>query len=225
MSKAKVTELYAMKGFPMFRPVGCCLIAFLLISFHNSAQPALKESFRKLSCPEKRWVIFHPFIARKSYRLTQAARAAAKEMLADSLLDKDENGGQIDAFRHAYWMALLSQNICWRKARRLGIAHEKGNYRQFKKGVTEEGMLPDSVAGVMDLYNNQRGIEIGKNKIKVTVEELRTQVRDSILAGKMLVIKKNGTGDPLNCNGDKIDLQQYRQVWGIPKCLVPSSTK
>src|SRR6185295_19637862 len=64
---------------------------------HAFATEKPSKAFHHLSCPEKRWVIFHPFIAKKAYRLTQQAKAVAKEMAKDSLLDGDENGGQVDA--------------------------------------------------------------------------------------------------------------------------------
>ena len=92
------------------------------------------KSFRTLSGPEKYWIITHPFIAKKVWKITSHTLAITKEVINDSLLDGDEAGGQVDAFRHAFWIASLSQKICWRKALSLGKAHEKGNYRSFKKG-------------------------------------------------------------------------------------------
>src|SRR5437868_602487 len=106
----------------LFKLIFAILIFFCLQQ--SEAQVNYKTEFRKLSCPEKRWVFFHLFIAKKAFKLTQQARATSKEMAKNPLTDGDENGGQVDAFRHAYWMALLSQNICWRKARGLGKAHE-----------------------------------------------------------------------------------------------------
>jgi hypothetical protein len=209
-----------------FRVTFILHIFWFLCSYQGSnAQDNSRQEFHKLSCPEKRWVIFHLFIAKKTFRLTQQARAVAKKVAQDPLLDGDENGGQVDAFRHAYWMALLSQHICWRKARRLGIAHEKGNYREFKKHQLEEGALPDSAAGAMDLFNNNVGIEIGRANKKLSEEELRKAVRDSVLAGKMQIIRKNKNGEPFDCDGNKIDLQKYQHQWNIPKCLVKSGTR
>ena len=202
-----------------------CLIFCFFILFTVDAQVNYRKEFHRLSCPEKRWVIFHPFIAKKTFHLTQQARATAKEMVTDSLLDGDEDGGQVDAFRHAYWMALLSQNICWRKALRLGKAHEKGNYLEFKKHRLEEGTLPDSASGAMDLFNNKMGIEIGKANKKTSIEELKNKVRDAILAGKMKVIGKNNFRETLDCEGNKIDFSKYVHQWNIPKCLVNSDFK
>jgi hypothetical protein len=196
---------------------------FLLSSLPLHAQTNYREGFHNLSRPEKWWVIFHPFIAKKTFRLTQDARNVSKEMVKKQLLDGDENGGQVDAFRHAYWMALLSQHICWRKACWLGKAHEKGNYLDFKKHKTEEGILPDSISGAMDLFNNRIGIEIGRVNKKVSEADLQSMVRDSILSGKMKVIYKNRNGEPLDCDSKVIDVQKYRQQWNIPKCLMNSN--
>ena len=198
----------------------------ILFSYKTcEAQFNYKNEFRQLSCPEKRWVLFHPFIAKKTFRLTQKARAISKEMAKNSLLDGDENGGQVDAFRHAYWMALLSQNICWRKARGLGKAHEKGNYNDFKKLRMEEGALPDSASGVMDLFNNETGIALGKTNKKLPEEELINVVRDAVIIGKMKIIRKDNHGETLDCEGNLIDIRKYQHQWNIPKCLVDSDFK
>ena len=47
------------------------------------------------------------------------------------------------------------------KAYRLGKAHEKGNYLDYKKHRLEEGSIPDKISSDMDLCNNLKGIEIG----------------------------------------------------------------
>jgi hypothetical protein len=188
----------------------------------TSSAQNFKGAFKNLSCPEKRWVIFHPFIAKKTYRLTLQARETSKEMLKDSLLDSDENGGQVDAFRHSYWMALLAKNICWRKALRLGKAHEKGNYLDWKKNKLEEGALPDSASGAMDLFNNKVGVDIGRKSKIISDDELKKIIRSEILSGDMMVIKKNANGKSLDCDGNIIDEQKYFYTWNIPKCLLRS---
>ena len=198
---------------------------FFLQTEKGSGQNKPRCHYKELSSPEKHWVIFHPFVAKKAYRLSVQARAASKELLKDPLFDGDENGGQIDAFRHGYWMALLSQNICWRKARSLGKAHEKGNYQAFKKGQKEEGLLPDSASGAMDAYNNGVGLAIGKSKKNISADELKSAVRDSVLAGKMKIIRKNAAGQSLDCEGNILDHVHGIHQWNIPKCLVGSDTK
>ena len=206
----------------IFTSVLTAFIFFSISCFDLNAQVNYGKEFRHLSCSEKRWVILHPFIAKKTFRLSIRAREAANEMLNDSLLDQDVSGGQNDAWRHTFWMALLSQHICWRKARGLGKAHEKGNYREFKKRKAEEGVLPDSVSRAMDLFNNEIGIAIGRANEKLPEEDLKKAVRDSVLAGKAKVVLKNEKGEVLNCDGYVIDEKKYFHVWNIPKCLVNS---
>ena len=116
--------------------------AIVLICFLFAIQPAFaqspKNSFLHLSCPEKWWVVTHPFVANKARKITTGVIRISEEMKKDSLLDGDADGGQVDAFRHAYWMASLSQKIYWKKAIALGKAHEKGDYRKFSKRKVDD---------------------------------------------------------------------------------------
>lgn len=139
------------------------------------------------------------------------------------MLDQKENGGQADAFRHSYWMALLSQKIKPKKALKLGKAHEKGNYISFTKGGYEDGSPPDSMASVMDLYNNKVGIEIGRLNKKMGEEELKQLVVKSILQGEMRILKMDAQGNFQDCSGKKIEPVSYKGKWNIPKCLVGSA--
>ncbi len=195
--------------------------SLLFISAIIFSIPCNSQSFFKLSGPEKCWVITHPFIACKAKHITIEARQAGNEMEHDSILDHDADGGQVDAFRHAYWMALLSQKIRWKKAIRLGIAHEKGNQHQYKKGRIEDTQLPDSAAGAMDIFNNNIGAAIGCNNKYLPVTELRQLIIAAILKGKMRVIAKKD-GKPVDCNGQIIPKSSGKPPWNIPKCLVPS---
>lgn len=199
-----------------------CVFFILSISL-SFAQKTLHQNFKKLSCPEKWWVISHPFIAKKTYVLTQKAIDVSKEIKKDTALDGDENGGQVDAFRHAYWMALLTQNIKPHKALRLGIAHEKGNKLNFNKSITEEETLPDSVSCVMDMENNKTGIELGKTNISMNQEELKQFIKKQILLGQMKIISKDNSGNFLDCSGNKIIMETFKGKWNIPKCLKPSN--
>ncbi|MCB2221732.1 MAG: hypothetical protein KQI35_15155 [Bacteroidetes bacterium] len=120
------------------------------------------RSFGKLSRPEKWWAIGHLFIARKSFNLSNHALQTARALERNQTLDGDASGGQVDAFKHAYWMALLAQEINPEKALKLGMAHEKGNYLEYKK-AKRKGIQNshDAIASEMDLFNNQIGIEFG----------------------------------------------------------------
>ena len=197
-----------------------CFIFFLNTSFSQNT----RLSFHQLSCPEKWWIITHPFVANKAKKISIDAVAVAHEMKKDTVFDGDESGGQVDAFRHAYWMASLSQKICWRKALALGKAHEKDAYKKFKKGkIEDENEIPDSISCVMDLYNNNIGIDIGRRNQDLNKEDLKKLIRSKIVQGKMKIISKNKKGEFLDCTGNVVDVMQYKKSWYIPKCLVDSN--
>lgn len=193
-----------------------CLVVFsnLLIG-----QNTTLGQFKKLSCPEKRWVIFHPFVAKKALKVSLEAREITDEIKQQKLLVGTGNGDQIDAFRHAYWMARLAQEIHWRKANRLGKAHEKGNYQQFKKGKLEDDVLPDKISSEMDLYNNKVGLNLGKlNKEK----ELKNEVLNLVKEGKCKIIKTDTEGNFLDEKNNLIPLEELKGKWENRKVLVDS---
>lgn len=197
------------------------LIMLLTLAHHASAGGF--SSFFHLSRYEKWWVISHPFVAHRAFKITTEARMETEVVLNDSLLDHDPLGGQVDAFRHSYWMARLAQEMKWKKALRLGTAHEKGNYLDFKKKRRdEEGLLPDSISGAMDLFNNQVGVSIGCTLKTASKEVLITEIKSAIRSGKMKVIRKNSEGKALKCNNEIINDAEFINIWNIPKCLVSS---
>ena len=197
---------------------------FFFLIFMNSvfAQQGQK-TFWQLSGPEKCWVVFHPFIANKARKITAFAQTVSHEMKSDTLLDGDESGGQLDAFRHSFWMSLLAQKFSRRTAISLGKAHEKGNYRKFKnQKLDEERAMPDSVSGVMDLFNNETGVSIGMANKTLSAESLKILVGTKILNGEMRIISKNKEGLYLDCDGNVLDVSKSIRIWGIPKCLISS---
>lgn len=181
-----------------------------------------KKAFCQLSGPEKCWVIFHPFKAKRAYKISLEAVRIADSIQQTTLLDGDANGGQVDAFRHAFWMATLAQEIGRRSAKSLGKAHEKGNYKQFKKGKLEDGTLPDSQASAMDVYNNAVGIELYKAHKKATSKEYIELLVTKIKNGDLKILKKDPKGSYLDCNGQAISPNDYKGIWESPKCLIPS---
>ena len=143
-------------------------------------------------------------------------------MESDSLLDKDADGGQVDAFRHAFWMGRLAQKMNWRKVNRLGKAHERGNFLDFKKQRTGEETFSDSIAGAMDLFNNNIGIDAGRNNKSLSAEEMKMLIVKKILGGEMKIISKDEHGTSLDCEKHPVDLKFYKGKWNIPRCLVNS---
>ena len=191
-------------------------IALIFIVFSGSVygqKPFKDEVF---------WSIWHPIAAIKVKKLYSKAYKIYNQPNTKMALDSYNNGGKLDAFRHVYFMAVMSQKIKVRKLRKLGIAHEKGNYHQFKKHQNEEGEKPDSLGNVMDLNNNELGLKIGSENKNISLMDLKELVVTEIKNGKAQIMKRKKSGIYFDCNGNIIDLKVYLNKWYIPKCLVAS---
>ncbi len=200
------------------------VLVLFSFSMNASGQKSSFTSFWKLSCPEKWWVIGHPFVSAKAFKITKEARLKSDSLVKNLLLDADPFGGKVDAFRHTYWMARLAQNMKWKKALNLGRAHEKANYLSFKKmKYDEEGLLPDSISSVMDLFNNQIGVSIGCNYRSASKDEIYNYVIENLIDGKLKVIYKDVNRNDLDCDGKLIDKNAFFNKWNVPKCLVNSN--
>lgn len=194
-------------------------ILFLVTVLTTNCQNSNFKNFKNLSCAEKCWVVWHPFVAKKALKISELARKTTEEIKTTKQLKGVGNGDQVDAFRHTFWMAKLTQEIGWRRAKKLGVAHEKGNYKEFKKNRLEDGSLPDKASSEMDLYNNNVGIEIGK---KSSEFELKNIVIATILQGKCKIIKVDEQGNFLDCEGNAIAPEDLKGKWKNEKCLVES---
>ena len=190
----------------------------LLLPFNFYSQSSFSQ-FKKLSCPEKRWVFFHPFIAKKAFQITKKVLVDVDSVKKTGVIGTDNNGGMLDAFKHAYWMASLTYKIGSKKALKLGRAHEKGNYLQYKKHLPEDSSLPDSVSSVMDLRNNETGVGLIGDSKNVSPVTIQKKTLDALNEGKLTVIKKDEQGNFLTCDGTVILMKEWADKWGIPKCL------
>jgi len=201
-----------------------CFIALCITLFTiNAYTQSLWSDFWQLPCAEKKWVFFHPFIAKNVFSLGQEALKTTQSLINDTTLDGDQNGGQLDAFRHAFWMALVAKNHGAKKALSLGKAHEKGNYQFFKKNKFEEGLLPDFESSQMDYLNNDVGIEVGKTYNFTYNDELKIIITDMIKEGKLFILKKDRSGRYICC--DSTYVNSDKKQWETGKCIVKSNTK
>ena len=200
------------------------LLIFVFIVL-GSCSPKLKQSFSKLSKPERTWVVFHAFKAKRAYQISLEAERVKDSLKVATIIGTDNNGGKLDAFKHSYWMARLTQSIGKKSAYSLGKAHEKGNYQTYKKRKLEDGMLPDKPATDMDLFNNHVGIRIGMQKNIRSKNMLIQTVLDSVNEGNMRVLLKNNLGDFLDCQEKRIPLDSLKHKWNTKKCLVPSNVR
>ena len=199
------------------------ILLLLIIPLLVESQNRLMHSFFQLSSPEKIWTMGHPFIAKKAWNITVRTRFVTDSLQKEGIPDRDPSGGKLDAFRHSFWMATLTERIGVRKALSLGRAHEKGNYRDFKRNRFEEGDIPDKAASEMDLFNNKIGAGIG-SALQGTNEKL---VVDSVLraiaSGRMLIVLKDTLGSSCDSLLNPIPQSELRGKWITPRLLVRSN--
>jgi hypothetical protein len=196
------------------------LIVFVILSMQINAQSNW-ELFKKQSGPLKKWALLHPFKVKKAYLLSTEVKKLSDSIANTNLLDKDKVGGQVDAFRHAYWMAILHQEIGRNAARSLGRAYERANYKTFKKSGFEEGLRPDFASKKMDLFNNKVGLKLSFKGDSRSKEGLVYKVVNIIKKGDLKIIKKDNFGNYLNCRGEII-LPETLTSWKNNKCLISS---
>jgi hypothetical protein len=206
------------------------LILFFFLFFsiapvYLSAQKFSRiQHFQDLSRPEKWWVISHPFSATKAFEITRFVRNVTDSIKKEGIFDGDEKGGQLDAFKHTYWMALLTQNLNHRKAYRLGYDHEKGNKLDFRKNAQKtEKWLPTDSDCTMDMFNNEAGILIGQENPFASEMQIMEIVISKLHEGDLIIIYKDEEGNLLDCDGKIIDRENYLHQWEVPACLIPSS--
>lgn len=188
------------------------LIIFILSAFAVEAQ--------KPTRPEIVWAVVHPFKVSGARKISHYAVQKTAELEKQGTL-KDGAGGQLDAFRHTYWMATLSQYMGERRAVSLGRAHEKGNYIQFKKNIKEDNVYVNEKFSVMDLLNNPIGARLGKELKYCSDSVLTSIIIEKIGAGELNIMLKNCDGELLTCEGRKAIYT--KGVWESDACIVPSN--
>ena len=192
-------------------------------SFITFSQTSTYQKFKKLSSPKKWWVVFHPFKAKKALIISTEIKRISDSIQKTKMLDGDKSGGQVDALRHALWMASLRIAIGKSAARSLGKVHEKENYLYYKANRLEDGSLPDKASMDMDLYNNEVGLFLVNKKEKISNKQLIEKLIRAIKHGKMKVIKKDHKKHFLTCKGKIIEKETLQRKWINNKCLINSN--
>ncbi|MGD1848205.1 MAG: hypothetical protein ACFB10_22665 [Salibacteraceae bacterium] len=185
------------------------------------AQEGKWGQFKQLSWPEKRWVCWHPMAAAKAQKISQEARFRSDSLLNSPVLDGDGQGGRVDAYRHAWWMARLAQEIGPRKAISLGKAHEKANHRASRKGQSDG--WHDRAAMEMDLKNNQAGAALVAKGEAITHQELHQRILEAIQSGELWILAKDAQGNYLDCAGKPIPQSAWQGQWITARCLQASN--
>lgn len=179
------------------------------------------ELFKNQSGPLKKWALLHPFKAKKAFIISNQVIRLSDSIATTTLLDKDKAGGQVDAFRHAYWMAILQIEIGKKAAFSLGKSYERANYRSFKKGVLEDGIPSDFTSKKMDVFNNKMGLTYSFKDDTRSKKGLIYKIVNAIKRGDLKVIKKDSLGNYLTCNGTIIPKYDLKK-WKNNKCLIAS---
>lgn len=203
------------------------LFVFLILQLFSCTtfSQSRTSKFFKLSTPEKCWVVFHPFKAKRAFYAMKDALKTTDSISKTYTIGDDLNGGQLDAFKHSYWMVRSCQSIGERASFKLGKAHEKGNYRSFKKGNKEDGFLPDKPSSEMDLFNNNVGLKIANEHPDQSKFEIILTLIDEIKAGSMKILKKDCIGNFLTCSGKVIPKDSLKGKWENEKCLIGSNNR
>ena len=191
------------------------------MGYSLNAQSA-ESRFSKLSGPEKWWVIWHPLKAKRALNISLEVLRLTDSVSKTGSIGHDRNGGKLDAFKHSYWIAVMSVEIGETAALKLGEAHERGNYDTFKKGKLEDGFLPDKPSSDMDLFNNKMGAELSRNKNLLTTLQLMDGVIRMIESGDLRILKKEDATF-LTCDGQVIADDELKGKWINDKCLIPSN--
>jgi hypothetical protein len=74
----------------------------------------------------------------------------------------------------------------------------------------------------MDLFNNRAGAALAIDSSSETAGELVNIIAEAIKAGRLKILKKNSSGNFLDCQGDVISVEELIGKWETAKCLVDS---
>lgn len=200
----------------MLKSICICVALFI------GLLPKLKAQ-HQIGKYEKHWAIIHPIVALRVNSRLKTTMTIYNEVKNQKILDDFESGGTLDAFRHSFTMAYLAQKIKVKKLRKLGKAHEKTNKYYFYKNILEFNDRADSLACEMDLRNNELGFKIGDTHRKVSLDTLKLLIINEIRLGNAWIMKRNVQKQYLTCQNEIIVMENYKDIWYIPKCLIQSA--
>lgn len=172
--------------------------------------------------PEKKWAFFHPLAAIKVKHIASKCQPLYLTCLSRLRPDTFLTGGAPDALRHGFFMAAFAQSIRPSALIKLGKAHEKGNYLQWRSTKTEDGNFADSLLCVMDLYNNKKGCSLGEANKKASMKELLEICMRELQTGGFVILKRDKRACRVYCDNQPVDMIVYYGTWNIPGCLVAS---
>lgn len=142
----------------------------------DESYTSIPRAFLELNSVEKYLCVTSPLKCAKMYSCSTKALSTAPTYFKDGCTD-----GRCDAFRHAYWNALMVRRIDYNFARDFAAAHEYGDPRS----------RPQDLDRQMDSYNNSWGQSIGQSYTtsKYTDSQVEGVVKSYVTGGKLVIIK------------------------------------
>ncbi len=158
-------------------------------------EPSLKELWNKLNYKEKEIILW-------DYDWIKVIPIYDNSQIAEEKTIKEYGGnfrGDLsDAFRHTLWQALNVQSVGNSFTRKWSNAHEYSTpLDQLKTDL------------VMDIHNNDIGIEIGLSNLKTSIGNLIDIIKTYITNGKMIILKEDKY--LIKSNGEDILTEEIRE--------------
>jgi RHS repeat-associated protein len=160
-----------------------------------------KNEWRNCCSQEKTFVSNNPYKAYKMYSNQETAVTMSRGKYPDT----DGRGTKRDAYRHAMWQALNVQSVGEEATREMANAHE------YRDGQTLNDLI-------MDIHNNEVGIEIGRNNPNASPDELSQIIQNRISNGDMIVISDDNK-KMTKSNGESINRKDIRGVATVTKII------
>lgn len=130
------------------------------------------DKYKKLTKAEQDFVKNHPLAAMNFKSDAEKALTEAQNRFPPETL----HNGEGDAFRHAYWNALMTKDENAELAEEFATAHESAPGQPAAEKT-------------MDLCNNAVGRQIAKDNPNATEEELANLVIQALKDGRLLKLK------------------------------------
>jgi hypothetical protein len=149
----------------------------------NMPQGVSKATWDGLNDEEKKFVIEHTDFA---ITFLQQSNQATQETLNRFAGGDLRDGSPSNAFRHAYWNALMGQHTSYFNPPVTNFVVEFANaHEAYPRNPNDawENAFRD-----MDLYNNNVGRQIGINNLSATSQQLATLVQQALNSGQLQVI-------------------------------------
>jgi hypothetical protein len=144
----------------------------------------LYDAYDGLTPAERRFIKEQPPTV--SLKLWQSAATAAEE----AKKYPGAHNGKGDAFRHAYWSALMTKHCGVESAKKYGFAHESvppGDGSQCVLVGSGSARTQPRAERVMDEHNNSVGRDIGKANLAVSDDKLATLIHQALRDGMLMV--------------------------------------